>query len=260
MREPILKVKALTKSFQNNNQEKKVLKGIDFEVYPGEVIGYLGGNGAGKSTTVKIMCGILSDYRGEISVMGIPLEGNALEIKRRVGYIPETAVMYEQLSPWEYLSFIASLYEIESAVAEAKINEYLTLFDMEGVKNHAMDSFSKGMKQKIHIISGLLNDPEIIFMDEPLNGLDANAVILMKELIVKLVGQGKTIFYCSHLMDVVEKVATRIILLDQGHIVANGTFEELRKGAEVKTLEELFSKMTRHEKIGAEPVSAAIAE
>lgn len=246
MNAPIIEVSDLSLSYRNKTSEKQVLKSISFSIYPGEVIGYLGSNGAGKSTTVKILCGILPDYEGKITVLEHSLKTEAFEIKKRIGYIPETAVMYEQLSPIEYLTFIASFYNIPEALLNERIDQYLALFEMESVKNNRMESFSKGMKQKIHIISGLLHDPEIIFMDEPLNGLDANAVILVKQLISRLAAKGKTIFYCSHLMDVVEKVATRILLLDQGKIVANGTFEQLKKGSDTHTLEELFAKMTRH--------------
>lgn len=256
MNNSIINVQHLSQSYRNGNSENEVLKNISFQIYQGEVIGYLGSNGAGKSTTVKILCGILSDFQGEIEILGHHLKTDAFELKKRIGYIPETAVMYEQLSPMEYLTFIASFYDMDANTVNRRINDYLRLFEMDGVKNNRMESFSKGMKQKIHIISGLLHDPEIIFMDEPLNGLDANAVILVKQLITKLTTEGKTIFYCSHLMDVVEKVATRIMLLDKGKIVADGTLQELKKNSEAKTLEELFAKLTRHTVL-AEPILTA---
>lgn len=129
-------------------------------------------------------------------------------------------------------------------IAHRKITELLELFEMKSHNNERIISFSKGMKQKIHIISGLLHNPDILFMDEPLNGLDANAVIIVKEIITQLAREGKTIFYCSHLMDIVEKISSRIVLIDGGRIIANGTVEQLKQDSGSTSLEELFSKLT----------------
>lgn len=243
MNDSVLRVSGLKKSFRKGKEELQVLKGIDMEIGAGEVIGYLGSNGAGKSTTVKIMCGLLEDYSGEINVLGYDLRKNDIEIKKRIGYIPENAIMYEHLTPMEYLEFIGTLYGLERADVTKKVEELLLLFEMREHANERMVSFSKGMKQKIHIISGLLHNPEVIFMDEPLNGLDASAVIIVKEMIARLAREGKTIFYCSHLMDVVEKIATRVILLNEGKIIANGTVSELMNQAGVHSLENLFTKL-----------------
>ena len=239
----VIRVAGLKKSFRKGREELQVLKGIDMEIGAGEVIGYLGSNGAGKSTTVKIMCGLLEDYAGEVNILGYDLRGNDLEGKKRIGYIPENAIMYEHLTPTEYLEFVGALYGLEKGEVLEKVGQLLTLFEMHGNADERMTNFSKGMKQKIHIISGLLHNPEIIFMDEPLNGLDANAVIIVKEMIAQLACEGKTIFYCSHLMDVVEKVASRVILINEGVIVANGTVQELMTRAETTSLESLFTKL-----------------
>ena len=135
------------------------------------------------------------------------------------------------------------MYGLERKEVNRKVDELLSLFEMRENRNERMVNFSKGMKQKVHIISGLLHNPEVIFMDEPLNGLDANAVIIVKEVVARLAKEGKTIFYCSHLMDVVEKIASRVILINQGMIIANGSVRELMKKAEVDSLEELFTKL-----------------
>lgn len=243
MNDSVLRVSGLKKSFRKGKEELQVLKGIDMEIGAGEVIGYLGSNGAGKSTTVKIMCGLLEDYSGEVNVLGYDLRKNDIEIKKRIGYIPENAIMYEHLTPMEYLEFIGTLYGLERTDVTKKAEELLLLFEMRDHANERMVSFSKGMKQKIHIISGLLHNPEVIFMDEPLNGLDASAVIIVKEMIARLAREGKTIFYCSHLMDVVEKIATRVILLNEGKIIANGTVGELMEKAGVHSLENLFTRL-----------------
>lgn len=240
MENPVIEIRNLRKSFQLN----EVLKGIDLTINAGEVIGYLGSNGAGKSTTVKILCGLLHQFEGEVNILGHNLRTEDTEIKKHIGYIPENAVMYEPLTPIEYLEFIGCLYGLPEETAKQKSVELLELFEMKSHANERLYSFSKGMKQKVHIISGLLHNPDILFMDEPLNGLDANSVIIVKEIISHLVKEGKTIFYCSHLMDIVEKISSRIVLLDQGRIVANGTVEELKAESGTVSLENLFSKLT----------------
>lgn len=240
MTDNCIEIKNLKKSFRKN----EVLKGIDLNISAGEVIGYLGSNGAGKSTTVKILCGLIRQFEGEVSILGHNLRTDDLEIKKRIGYIPENAIVYEQLTPVEYLEFVSTLYGMQPDTAHRKIMELLELFEMKSHNNERIISFSKGMKQKIHIISGLLHNPDILFMDEPLNGLDANAVIIVKEIITQLAKEGKTIFYCSHLMDIVEKISSRIVLIDGGRIIANGTVEQLKQDSGCASLEELFSKLT----------------
>lgn len=240
MENTVIQVRDLKKNFG----KKEVLKGINMDIRTGEVIGYLGTNGAGKSTTVKILCGILHDFTGEVKIFGDDLRTDLLPIKQRIGYIPENAIMYEHLTPLEYLEFIGSLYGISTATAREKSIRLLNLFEMQQHQNERMTGFSKGMKQKVHIISGLLHNPDILFMDEPLSGLDANSVIIVKEMITQLAHESKTIFYCSHLMDVVEKVSNRIILINDGLVAANGSVEELKHNAGASSLETLFSKLT----------------
>lgn len=237
--EPIITVRNLTKSYG----EKIVLKGINLDIYPGQIIGYIGPNGAGKSTTVKILTGIIQEYTGEVMVMGKNLRENIMEVKSKVGYIPELADIYDLLTPAEYLSFIGKLYHLPDDVVEERSRKMLTSFGLMENINQRMDSFSKGMKQKVLITSGLLHNPSIVILDEPLSGLDANAVILVKELLQALKAEGKTIFYCSHMMDVVEKVSDRIVLIDQGAILADGTITELRAGGN-DSLEQIFSRLT----------------
>lgn len=240
MENTVIQVRDLKKNFG----KKEVLKGINMDIRAGEVIGYLGTNGAGKSTTVKILCGIIHDFTGEVKIFGDDLCTDLLQIKQRIGYIPENAIMYEHLTPLEYLEFIGTLYGISTETAREKSIRLLGLFEMQQHQNERMTGFSKGMKQKVHIISGLLHNPDILFMDEPLSGLDANSVIIVKEMITQLAHEGKTIFYCSHLMDVVEKVSNRIILINDGLVAANGSVEELKHNAGASSLETLFSKLT----------------
>ena len=245
--EPIILIKHLFKSYGS----KPVLKDINLEVFPGQVIGYIGPNGAGKSTTVKILCGLLTDYEGEVGIKGLNLKTQTLEVKKIIGYIPELAELYDVLTPWEYLSFIGSLYNLDETVCTERINRFMNAFGLSSNLHQRMDSFSKGMRQKVLIASGLLHNPDIIILDEPLSGLDANSVIIIKNLISRLAKDGKTIFYCSHMMDVVEKVSDRIVLIDEGRVIADGSFEELKTQQGDRSLEQIFASLTANSSLDA---------
>ena len=238
--EPVISIRNLFKNYGH----KPVLKDISMDVYPGQVIGYIGPNGAGKSTTVKILCGLLTDYDGSVKIKGQEVKDKTLQVKRMIGYIPELAELYDLLTPYEYLQFTGSLYGLDEQVCNDRIERMMKAFDLFGVINQRMDSFSKGMRQKVLIASGLLHNPDIIILDEPLSGLDANSVILIKDLIGLLAKEGKTIFYCSHMMDIVEKVSDRIVLIDEGRIIADGSFEELKQQQGNSSLEQIFAQLT----------------
>lgn len=237
--EPIIQIQNLHKAYL----DKAVLKGINLDVYPGQIIGYIGPNGAGKSTTVKVITGIIPEYEGTVMVKGLRLADNTLEIKKHIGYIPELAEMYDMLTPAEYLHFVGKLHHLDDVIIEERSMSMLRSFGLLENQHQRMDSFSKGMRQKVLIIAGLLHNPDIVVLDEPLSGLDANSVIMVKELLQALKQEGKTIFYCSHMMDVVEKVSDRIVLIHEGRIIADGTIESLRSHAG-ETLEQIFSKLT----------------
>ncbi len=239
MDQPIISVKGLHKKYKTNH----VLKGINLEVSPGQIIGYIGPNGAGKSTTVRILAGLDSKFEGEVNILGMNVQEQALEVKKHIGYIPENAALYDVLTPKEFLSFIGQLYEMPKSVIERRIKEMLQFFKLNDNIDQRLETFSKGMRQKVLLISGLMHDPKIIFLDEPLAGLDANSVILFKELLARLAASGKTIFYSSHMMDVVEKVSDRIILIHEGNIIADDNFEKLKaQGGE--SLERVFAQLT----------------
>jgi ABC-2 type transport system ATP-binding protein len=239
----VIELNHLQKQYSGNY----VLKDINLAFDQGEVIGYIGPNGAGKSTTIKILTGLITDFEGEVNVMGMDIRKQALEIKLRIGYIPEQAALYEVLTPMEYLRFVGKLYGMKENEIDTKVVRMLQLFELGESRNQRMNGFSKGMKQKVLLISGLMHNPEIIFLDEPLSGLDANAVILVKEILAKLKSDGKTIFYSSHLMDVVEKISDRIIIINKGEIVADGDFETLKTSARQGSLESIFTALTGNE-------------
>ena len=237
---PVISIKNLNKAYDST----MILKDINLNFYAGQITGYIGPNGAGKSTTLKILIGMLGDFTGEVSVLGFDVRTDSMEVKKRIGYVPENAILYEVLTPMEYLLFIGRLYQLEDSIIEKRATELLTILGLKEVINSRMNTFSKGMKQKVLLISGLIHNPEIIFLDEPLSGLDANAVILVKEILSKLKEAGKTIIYSSHIMDVVEKLSDRIIIINKGEVVADGTFAELKNNASSGSLEGIFSNLT----------------
>lgn len=250
----VIKLEGLTKSYGGDN----VLEEINLTVYEGQIVGYIGPNGAGKSTTVKMMLGLVEGYYGSISVFGENLKDQNHTYKKRIGYVPENAEIYDSLTAYEYLIFVAGLYGIEEETAGEKAQKLMKQFDIDHVLDSRLSSFSKGMKQKVLIISSLLHNPDLLFLDEPLSGLDANSMLVVKEILAQLAAQGKTIFYSSHIMDIVEKISHRIILISDGRVVADGTFEELKEQNKQGTLEDIFNDLTgfhQHKEIAAEFVS-----
>jgi len=239
MEEALISIKHVSKFYGS----KAALKDLTLDVFPGQVIGYIGPNGAGKSTTVKILTGLIPDFQGEVRVAGVDLRAHPLEVKKRIGFVPENAELYEVLSPMEYLEFVGALYGMNNAVLLERAEKMLSAFGLAANKHARMTSFSKGMKQKVLLIAGIIHDPSILILDEPLSGLDANAVITVKELMIRFSKEGKTIFYCSHMMDVVEKVSDRILLINQGEIIADGSFESLKE-QHSDSLEQIFAKLT----------------
>lgn len=238
--------------------EKVVLNNIQLEIPAGQIIGYIGPNGAGKSTTVKILTGLLPDFTGEATVAGFDVRTQPLEVKKRIGYVPEVAELYDLLTPHEYLHFVGVLHGMPKALVDERMIKMLSAFGIGENMHQRMDTFSKGMRQKVLLTSGLLHNPEIVILDEPLSGLDANAVIVVKQLLQVLKAEGKTIFYCSHMMDVVEKVSDRIVLLKEGQIVADGTIDALRQGGNA-SLEELFAQLTLSGNADAQAAEIAAA-
>ncbi len=220
-----------------------VLKNIDLTIRQGEIIGYIGPNGAGKSTTIKILTGIIPDFDGDVTVLGLDIRKQPVEVKKQIGYIPENAALYDTLTPLEYLYFIGQLYKMDLAAVDKKAKDLLELFELSEHRDSRMTTFSKGMRQKVLLIAGMIHNPALLFLDEPLSGLDANAVILVKEILSQLKHAGKTIFYSSHLMDVVEKISDRIIIINKGEMIANGTFAELNAQA-TGSLEKIFTDLT----------------
>ena len=236
----IISIQQLNKNYGS----KQVLRNINLEVHPGEVIGYIGPNGAGKSTTVKILTGLITDFTGGVYIKGRNIQEYLLETKAIIGYVPELAELYDVLTPAEFLSFMGKLHSMDDSLINERMDKLLTAFGLADNMYQRMDTFSKGMRQKILLTAGLLHNPEIIVLDEPLSGLDANSVIIVKELIQKLAAEGKTIFYSSHMMDIVERVSSRIVLINNGEVIADGTMAQLQELHGHTSLEKIFSQLT----------------
>lgn len=235
----VLEVIKLEKSYNG----KKALDRVSFHVEEGEIVGYLGPNGAGKTTTLKIISGIIPKNGGKVKVMGKSLDEDPIAYKKEIGYVPETGDLYEYLTPLEFLKIMGELHDMDERILERRIHEMLEIFGLKDVMNTPMTDFSKGMKQKVVIIQAILHSPKLLLLDEPLNGLDASTALLVKKLLRELTDSGKSILFSSHIMEVVEKVCDRVIILNKGRIIEEVNVTELKDRLE--TLEDVFVTLTQ---------------
>lgn len=217
---------------------------LTLRVEPGEILGFLGPNGAGKSTTVKMLAGLIKPSGGRARVAGFDVADAPLEVKRRIGYVPESAALYDSLTAREFLELVAALHHQRRGPALRRIDEMLERLGLADARDQRLAEFSKGMRQKVLIASALMHNPEVLFLDEPLSGLDAAAALMMKELIRSLAAQGRTIFFCSHVLEVVERVCTRIVIITGGRAIADGTPARIAADNGAASLEEAFVGLT----------------
>jgi len=243
----MIELRNLTKEFG----AQVAVRGLNLEIPPGQLVGLLGPNGAGKSTTIKMLTGMLLPTSGSARVGGFDVVEEALNVKRLTGYVPETGAVFEALTGWEYLQLVAALYHIPEDEAIARIERFGQFFDLttSTLREKQLSAYSKGMRQKVVITAALLHNPKVVFFDEPLNGLDANAALSLKTLITSLAREGKTIVYCSHILDVVERICERVVIIHQGEIVADGTVPQLQEQTGEKSLEQVFNKLTATENL-----------
>jgi ABC-2 type transport system ATP-binding protein len=235
----MLEVHALTKRYPG----VLAVDDVSFIARPGEVTGYLGPNGSGKSTTVKMITGLLEPTAGEILYRGRPIGENLVEYKRTLGYVPEEPYLYPHLTGAEYLELAGELRDLPAATLHGKIDALLELFSLAGDRHAPISSYSKGMRQKILISAAILHDPELILLDEPFSGLDVHATMVLRSLIRSLAASGKTVLFSSHVLEVVEKVCHRVVILHKGRVVANDSIGRLRDLMALPTLEEIFSQL-----------------
>lgn len=220
------------------------LQHLNLRVEAGEIVGLLGPNGAGKSTTVKILAGLLRPTWGRAMVAGCDVALRPLEAKRRLGYVPEQPAVYEALTALEFLEVIAALHHLEADAAAARGCELLELLGLAEARHQRLAEFSKGMKQKVVLAAALLHRPDVLILDEPLDGLDANSARIVKALLLSLAAQGRAILFCSHVLEIVERLCTRIVILDRGRQVAAGTPAGIAASLGAPTLEEAFARVT----------------
>jgi ABC-2 type transport system ATP-binding protein len=243
----MLEVRGLTKKYRN----RAVVDHVSFSVPPGEVTGYLGPNGSGKSTTVKMLAGLLPPTTGQILWNGADIRHDLIGFKRRLGYVPEEAFVYPHLTGLEQLELIGRLRQLPERQVQRRAHELLRLLWLHEHRYTPISSYSKGMKQRVLIAAALLHDPDLLIFDEPLSGLDISSALLLHELIAELARVGKTILYISHVLEVTEKVCSRVIMLYRGRIVANDEVGRLRDLMQLPSLEDIFRQLARQEDVGA---------
>jgi ABC-2 type transport system ATP-binding protein len=239
----MLEVRGLTKYFNR----RPVVENVSFRIRPCDIVGYLGPNGAGKSTTVKMIVGLLNPSKGEILFRDRPVEKHLIEYKVHLGYVPEEALLYSHLSGREYLQLAGRLRSMQEKELNIKIDELLRLFSFNAQKYSPISSYSKGMKQKIMMIAALLHNPDILIFDEPLSGLDVTSILIVRSLLHSLAAQGKAILYSSHVLEVVEKICNRVLVIHNGRLVADDYVENLRHLMQVPSLEDIFTQLVQHE-------------
>ncbi len=220
------------------------LDDVSLSVAPGSTLGFVGPNGAGKTTTMRLLTGALAPDAGRVVVGGIDVAVDPLGAKRRFGFVPEHGNLYESFTPTEYLAFIGRMHGLDEAALAARTAAHLRFWDLAGAAQQSMTGFSKGMKQKVLISAAMLHDPAVLLLDEPLSGLDAHAVLQTRALLRTLVARGTTVFYSSHLLDAVEKVADFVVVIRDGRILQTGTPAEITAGAGGASLEDAFGRLT----------------
>ena len=236
---PALALTGLSKSFG-----RPAVAGLDLTVARGEFYALLGPNGAGKTTTLRMVAGLLAPDAGRIEVLGIDLALDPAAAKRRIAYLPDDPMLYGKLKPTEYLEFVAGLWGIDARAAEPRARELLAWLDLEKHAHELTEGFSRGMKQKLALAGALIHEPELLILDEPLTGLDAGAARQVKDLLLSHVAKGGTVILTTHILEVAERLAQRIGIIQHGRLIAQGTLDELRVAAPGATLEDTFLRLT----------------
>jgi len=220
---------------------------VSFSVAPGEVLGYLGPNGAGKTTTIKMLAGLVEPTGGRILFDGREVKSDDTDFKRRIGYVPEQSEIYPHLSGYDYLLLVGRLRDIPERALRDQALAFLRIFDLENDMHGSIGSYSKGMRQKVLISAALMHDPDILLFDEPLSGLDVTSSMVVRDLIARLRQAGKIVIYSSHVLEVTEKICTKVIILDKGRIVANDSAANLESLMRLPSLVEVFSRLVSQE-------------
>lgn len=219
------------------------VRDVSFRLEPGQVLGYLGPNGSGKSSTVKVLTGLLRPTHGSVLFEGKDIHADLVSYRRRLGYVPEEANLYPFLTGEEYLEMVGTLRAMPSARMKTRIQALLDLFSLFAHRHVPLGSYSKGMRQRILLIAALMDNPDVLILDEPLSGLDVTSMLVIKNLIQVLSARGKAVFYCSHILEVVEKVCSQLLILRNGQVLAYGSTEEVRQRIGESSLERIFLQL-----------------
>ena len=233
----MIKINNVSKSY---NGKTKAINNVSFDVMNGEIFGFIGHNGAGKTTMIKSIVGILEVDDGDILINNKSIKSNPIECKMDMAYVPDNPDLYENMKAIDFINFICDMYEVPKNERREKIEKYVALFELQNNINDEISSFSHGMKQKVALIAALAHNPKILIMDEPFVGLDPKAVFDMKELMREMCKEGKTIFFSTHILEVAEKLCSRVAIIKQGKLVKVGSMEEV-KGDE--SLEKVFLEL-----------------
>jgi ABC-2 type transport system ATP-binding protein len=239
----MLEARSLTKYYDHT----AVVNQVSFTIRPGEILGYLGPNGAGKSTTVKMLTGLIEPSDGKIFYDGRSVYDDLTGFQRRIGYVPEEPHLYPHLTGREYLQLVGRLRGMSRTVLEPKMDEFLRLFGLWDDRHSPLSAYSKGMRQKILLSAALVHDPDVLILDEPFSGLDVTSAMVVRSLLRALAAQGKTIFYSSHVLEVVEKVCSTVLILRKGHVVAYDSINRLQELMQQPSLEGVFAQVAQVE-------------
>ena len=229
----MIEIKNVTKKYG----QKIALKDVSFDVNDGEIFAFIGHNGAGKTTLIKAIVGIHEFDNGDILINGKSIKDNPIDCKKEMSYVPDNPELYEGMKAIDFINFICDMYEVDQLTREKNIKKYAKLFEIENNLNDPISSFSHGMKQKIAIIAALSHDPKVLIMDEPFVGLDPKAVFDIKEIMKEMVKEGKIIFFSTHILDVAEKLCTRVAIIKKGELLKVGSMKEIKGD---KSLEKVF--------------------
>ena len=232
----MIEIKGVSKKYG----DKKALSNISFEVGDGEIFGFIGHNGAGKTTLIKAICGILDFDEGKILINGKSIQDQPIECKQELAYVPDDPELYEEMKAIDFIEFICDMYDVSLETREKNIQQYANMFNLENELNNTIKSFSHGMKQKVALIAALVHEPKVLVMDEPFVGLDPKAIFDMKEVMRKVVKNGGTVFFSTHILDVAEKLCTRVAIIKKGKLVEVGSMEKIRGN---KSLEKVFLEL-----------------
>jgi ABC-2 type transport system ATP-binding protein len=253
-RQSLLEARGLTKCYASI----PAVDDVSFTIRPGEILGYLGPNGSGKSTTVKMITGLLEPTRGHVLFRGVDINDDLPVYKNLLGYVPEEAMLYPYLTGWEYLDFVGTLRGMNRGQLKSRSQALLQLFSLYPHRHAPIASYSKGMRQRILLIAALMHDPMVLVFDEPLSGLDVTSAMIFRKLVKSLGDQGKIVFYCSHMLEVVEKLCSHLLILRLGKVVASGSVGAVREMTGMASLEDSFSHLV--EERNAEEIAHNIVE